>query len=336
MIARTSTIKHPLGIELSTPLLVPSFSSKGFAMHDGKSELCNTMIFVKEFVYEAQLLSAYDIYYKHMLDYENLNPTQITIIDSGGYETSNNFDLSETRKYDRLKKEWNIDLLNSVLQNWTEIYPAIVVCYDDVELKVNIDEQINNAIGFFKTKDQFLSDFLIKPQSNENNFIDIDVLLQNVDKFKPFDIIGITEKELGESYFQRMKNIFLLRKKLDIAGIESPIHIFGALDPISVVLYFIMGAEIFDGLSWLKYDYFDCCAAYINNSYVIKDINNIYLSDNEIRMRTLKDNIYQLEKLKNVLLNFSKENDFGVFNKFIGEELATKIKEVVQQILKGI
>jgi len=81
---RTSILKHPLGIEISTPLLIPSYSSKGFAMHDGKSELCNIMIFTKEFIYETQLLSAYDIYYRHMLDTMELNPTQLTIIDSGG------------------------------------------------------------------------------------------------------------------------------------------------------------------------------------------------------------------------------------------------------------
>ena len=90
---RTNILKHPLGIELSTPLLIPSFSSKGFAMHDGKSELYNIMVFAREFIYETQLLSAYDIYYGHMLDLMDINPTQLTIIDSGGYETSNNFDL---------------------------------------------------------------------------------------------------------------------------------------------------------------------------------------------------------------------------------------------------
>ena len=46
-------------------------------MHDGKpSELCHVMIFTKEFIYETQLLSAYDIYYQHMLDTMELNPTK--------------------------------------------------------------------------------------------------------------------------------------------------------------------------------------------------------------------------------------------------------------------
>ena len=56
-------------------------------------------------------------------------------------ETSNNFDLSE-RKYDRSKKDWSKELFNEVLDNWTELYPAIVVSYDAVELKIPIKEQV--------------------------------------------------------------------------------------------------------------------------------------------------------------------------------------------------
>jgi hypothetical protein len=331
---RTSILKHPLGIEISTPLLIPSYSSKGFAMHDGKSELCNIMIFTKEFIYETQLLSAYDIYYRHMLDTMELNPTQLTIIDSGGYETSNNFDLSETRKYDRSKKDWSKELFNEVLDNWTELYPAIVVSYDAVELKIPIKEQVKNALNFFNSKTQFLTDFLIKPIEIESNFIDINEVLKNTTSFADFNIIGVTEKELGDSYFTRMKNIYLLRNELDKNNISSPIHVFGALDPLSVILYFIMGAEIFDGLSWLKYDYYNCCASYVNNSSILKNIESVYLSDNEIRMQTIKDNIYQLETLKNILIDFSQNKDYGIFDKFSGIGFGSMINEIIQNTLK--
>ena len=333
MNTKTSILKHPLGIEITTPLLVPSFSSKGFAMHDGKSELRNVMIFTKEFIYESQLLSAYDIYYVHMLDLSELNSTQLTVIDSGGYETSNNFDLSETRKYDRAKKKWNIDLLNKVLNTWPELYPAIAVSYDAIELKLSIEEQINNALEFFKPKPQFLSDFLIKPIEIKSNFIDMTEVLKHINQFIEFDIIGVTEKELGDSHFTRMKNIFLLREQLDKNGITSPIHVFGALDPISVILYFIMGAEIFDGLSWLKYDYYNCFASYVNNSYIMKDIDNIFLADNEIRMQTIKDNIYKLETLKDILINFTYNKDYDIFDNLCGIGFGKMIYKIVQNTL---
>jgi len=333
MNTKNSILKHPSGIEITTPLLVPSFSSKGFAMHDGKSELRNVMIFTKEFIYESQLLSAYDIYYKHMLDLSEFNSTQLTVIDSGGYETSNNFDLSETRKYDRAKKKWNIYLLNNVLNTWPELYPAIAVNYDAIELKLSIEEQIKNALEFFKPKPQFLSDFLIKPIDIKSNFIDMTDVLKHVNQLIEFDIIGVTEKELGDSHFTRMKNIFLLREQLNKNDITSPIHVFGALDPISVILYFIMGAEIFDGLSWLKYDYYNCYASYVNNSYIMKDIDNIFLADNEIRMQTIKDNIYKLESLKNILINFTYNKDYDIFDNLCGIGFGKIINKIVQKTL---
>lgn len=316
---RISRIKHPLGIELMTPLLVPSYSSKGFAIDDNeKSELCNIMNFAKEFVYESQLLSAYDIHYQYMLEVSELNRTQITFIDSGGYETSNNFDLSETRKYDRARREWNQTLLEKILDNWTELYPAIVVSFDDIENRIPMLEQITNAENFFKERKQFLSDFLIKPNNEEKNFIDIEHLMSYTKDLASFDIIGITEKELGVSLFERMKNIYLFRNKLDNMGIKSPIHIFGALDPLSVILYFIVGAEIFDGLSWLKYDYYKGNASYINNSCLLKSYENMFLNDNEIRLQTVKDNIYKLESLKNILIEFCSSNDYTIFDKIGG------------------
>jgi hypothetical protein len=333
---RINLLKHPLGIELSTPLLVPSYSSKGFAIHNGKSELNNTMVFAQEFIYETQLLSAYDIHYKYLLDIMELNPTQLTIIDSGGYETSNNFDLSETRKYDRNKNEWNQDLLNNIVDNWTELYPAIIVSYDDVQLKISLDQQIQNATDFFKTKINFLSDFLIKPTEIDADFIDIDEVLNKAKDFREFDIIGVTEKELGDSLFIRMRNIYLLRNELDKNEIKSPIHIFGALDPLSVILYFLMGAEVFDGLSWLKYDYHNCCATYINNSSIIKDSDNIFLSDSDIRMQTIKNNIYQLEKLKNILIDFTENENYDIFDSIGGSGFGNMVNEITQTTLNKL
>lgn len=331
---RISQLKHPLGLEISTPLLTPSYSSKGFAIHNGKSELRNTMLFAKEFIYESQLISAYDIYYNHMLDTLELNPTQMTIIDSGGYETSNNFDLSETRKYNRSKKEWNENLLCNVLDEWTDLYPAIIVSYDDVEIRIPLEEQIKNASALFKPRTQFLSDFLIKPFNKESNFIDINEVLSYSKQFGQFDVVGLTEKELGNSLFLRMKNIYLLRNRLDKDNVNSPIHIFGALDPLSVILYFLMGAEIFDGLSWLKYDYYNCCASYINNSNIIRNNENIFLTDNEVRMQTIKNNVYQLETLKNILIDFTKNQEYGTFDKIGGVGFGEMIFGLVQNTIK--
>ena len=43
----------------------------------------------------------------------------------------------------------------------------------------------------------------------------------------------------------------------------------------------------------------------------MKNIESIYLTDNKIFMQTIKDNIYQLETLKNILIDFSQSKDYG-------------------------
>lgn len=325
-------ILHPLGIQLQTPLLIPSYSSKGFAIDNGKSELSNIMLFAQEFIYESQLISAYDIYHRYISQPHELNPTQITFIDSGGYETSTSFDLSETRKYNHSKKEWNVDLLTLLLDKWSELHPAVIINYDDVNIRVSIDNQIENAHVFFNKRDTFLFDFLIKPETDNSDFVNIDGIIERIHHFSSFDILGLTEKELGESLAARMQNIFRLRSHMNEKGILSPIHIFGALDPFSVILYFIMGAEIFDGLSWLKYDFGNRAACYFNNTSVLKDTNNMFIANNELRLNMIKDNIYTLETLKNVLINFSINENFDIFDEIGGLGFGKQIEKIISNL----
>ena len=42
---------------------------------------------------------------------------------------------------------------------------------------------------------------------------------------------------------------------LDDAGVGIPIHVFGSLDPLISPIYWLAGAEIFDGLTWINMAY---------------------------------------------------------------------------------
>ena len=70
----------------------------------------------------------------------------------------------------------------------------------------------------------------------------------NVSVLEGFDLVGVTEKELGNSLLNRLHNTSRLRMALDEVSNEAPIHVFGSLDPLNVPLYFAAGAEVFDGL----------------------------------------------------------------------------------------
>lgn len=69
MLSRSQTIKHPSGVKFETPLLVPSFSSKGFKidkMTDNEiwSDVRGFLDFTSYRLNDSLLISAYDIYYK--------------------------------------------------------------------------------------------------------------------------------------------------------------------------------------------------------------------------------------------------------------------------------
>ena len=74
-------------------------------------------------------------------------------------------------------------------------------------------------------------------------------------------VVGVAENELGPGIRTRLRSMARLRAALSDAGIEKPIHIFGASDPQNLALYCLAGADIFDGVNWSRYylDTEDCC-----------------------------------------------------------------------------
>ncbi|MBN2571867.1 MAG: hypothetical protein JXA68_07035 [Ignavibacteriales bacterium] len=318
---KTRKLRHPSGVVINTPILIPSYSSKGFVLrrtNDGiKSEICDAIDIAKEILEETVLISAFDLHHDYLLNPNDFISTQLTFLDSGGYETSSYFDFSETKRDNTNQtNNWDINLLETEINKWNhERFPAVIVSFDDEKVRKPLEQQISEAASFFLGYKSFLHDFLIKPETKDSSYINIDSICENVDELKSFHIIGITEKELGNSVLQRMQRINRLRNALDVGGIEIPIHIFGSLDPITSILYFLSGAEIFDGLTWLKYSYFDGLAIYSNNLPVLDGEIQITTTDKNVKARSIHKNIYFLSKLKNVLINFVNSNeDYNVFN----------------------
>lgn len=317
---KTSLLKHPSGIELETPLFVPSYSSKGFTLikEKGKfkSEVCKAISIANEILVESQLVSAYDLYYDYLLKPKDFVATQITFIDSGGYEISSGYDFSETRRGNNNHKEWNSKFLEKVINEWpVERFPAIIISFDDEKHRKPLIAQIEEASIFFSKYNLYLHDFLIKPETETSEYVKMESILNNVEKLKQFHIIGVTEKELGNSILERMQRIHKIRISLDLCKNKAPIHVFGSLDPITTILYFLAGAEIFDGLTWLKYSYFNGVAMYTNNLCALNKDIEIDTRDSQVRATSIINNIHYLSRLKNTLINFvNSGQDFDLFD----------------------
>jgi hypothetical protein len=244
-----------------SPLLVPSFSSKGFNQVSGIIDA------MSETITEGILVSAYDVAKKIVKEIPTF--PEFIILDSGGYECSKDTDISDQNMNTYREIPWTIDELKSVLDGWQATQPTLAVSYDHPKARCSLAEQIERAKDLFKGR-TFGRELLIKPSSNGADFVHIKEVKAELQNLGDFDVIGFTEKELGSCIFDRMKTIKRIRESLTAEGLDTPIHVFGSLDPISTPLYFFSGADIFDGLTWLRYGYVDGQAVYGHNAGLIK------------------------------------------------------------------
>ena len=241
----------------------------------------------------------------HIIHYKNIKSpidfTELIFLDSGGYECSKDSEFAELGYLPYDSKEWNISYYKKVLESWKNDTPTVLISYDHPKERCSIPEQVDRAKELFKGRKDAIIEMLIKPETQYQKYVQVDEVLRNAHALSDFGIIGFTEKELGKNLLDRMVNIARIRTKLTKCGINCPIHIFGSLDTISTPLYYLAGADIFDGLTWLRFAYMNGQTAYIQ-SYVALELgikirddmapaqiwwrNYNYLTDLELQMRT--------------------------------------------------
>src|SRR5712671_4609325 len=103
MFAKRRHFRLKNGSYIETPLLVPSFSSKTF--HDEK--VVQVIECMAQTITDAILISAYDLYYRHIR--KKLTFPSVIFLDSGGYEASEDVDLSDTGKGFAQSAKWTLD-----------------------------------------------------------------------------------------------------------------------------------------------------------------------------------------------------------------------------------
>ncbi|MDV7341800.1 hypothetical protein RYZ26_19525 [Terasakiella sp. A23] len=291
--------------EFRTPMLVPSFSSKGFP------EVRKTIQTMSEHITDEVLVSSYDLYYKFIKQGKHIHFPTMVFLDSGGYEAGIGLDFVDLYKENYDPNDWKVDFHKEVLSKWDFNIPTAVISYDNPNRRSSTQVQINRAKALFKKYPEGAKEFLIKATAENGPYINIDEIIDCRYQFSDFDVLGLTDKELGPSLLVRMKNIAKLRRSLDEIGLDIPIHIFGSLDPISSPLYFLAGADIFDGLTWLRYAYYDGMAVYKEN-YCASQIS-IARKDVIMEGMIWIANYSYLQDLQMEMKRFLLENSFDVF-----------------------
>jgi hypothetical protein len=205
------------------------------------------------------------------------------------------------------------------------------VSYDHPGERVTIPDQIARAKAMQLPKGNCARAFLIKPETQNSKRLHLDDILPHVKQMTGFAVIGVTEKEIGHSMLSRMINVAKLRKELDAHHAGVPIHVFGSLDTISTYLYFLAGADIFDGLTWLRY-------AFSNGDTVYRHLFGtlslpITTNSDIVEGRCWSNNYQYMQEMKLNMINFAADSRFEHFGKH--HELLRRAYDSMQAELTG-
>lgn len=303
-----------------TPLLVPSFSSKGFP------DIGKIVKYSEELIEGPALVSAYDLHYNEIappLDFASL-----LFLDSGGYEASKDLDLSDFGDKRYQPRKWARESHEAVLATWRSRVPTVLISYDHPRERLLIDQQIERARGMAPGRTDVLREILIKPETADQRFLNVERIGQHVHSLAQFDIIGVTEKEVGYSLLDRMKNLGRLRTALNKAGLNTPIHVFGSLDTITTPMYFLAGADIFDGLTWLRFAYYDGRTLYKQNYGATVGLS---IKAHVLDGICWNHNYRYLQELQLEMRRFLNAFDYNAF-RFNGELFRNGVESVMEAI----
>ena len=173
----------------------------------------------------------------------------VAIVDSGLYETRVRKPGLSAPEVSPSPEDWTREQHSKVVHSLGDRGNLMLVNFDHVGW---LKDQNDLAIEDFSMASCAASDFLVKP-ATPAELVNVAKLAQFADALKQFSIIGITAREAGDSLLERCRAIVMLRDLLNDAGLDTPVHVFGAIKPYEVLAYFLCGADIFDGLSWLRW-----------------------------------------------------------------------------------
>jgi hypothetical protein len=204
----------------------------------------------------------------------------------------------------------------------------VLISYDHPKERLPIAEQIARARELAPGRTGVLREILLKPETERQKSLKIENVVPHVHSLAAFDIIGVTEKEIGPSIFERMKNIAILRMELERVDLHTPIHVFGSLDTITTPLYFLAGADIFDGLTWLRFGYRDGLTIYKWNFGAREGIS---IKAHVLDGICWNHNYRYLQELQLEMRRFLNSGEFAAF-KYNGELFRDALNSAMEAI----
>ncbi len=261
----------------------------------------------------SYLLSLYD--YAYILPAELIlaEDSRIRIWDSGGYETT----ICPTCRSSASSKKWNekiyIQTANRIPWNGFDV----LVSYDMPHESKCVQHQIERALHLYaKVKGTYTRDLLIHVPHNTDPHILAETLKPYTNEFH---ILGLTEKEIAPTWAHGVYFINRLRSALSALEVERyiPIHIFGCFDLKTVIRFALAGADLFDGLTWLRHLFLNGETLYRREIEYVVPIEQLLTADIELSM--ILHNIQDMEQARSDLAYAIYANDMAGLEKEMSE-----------------
>ncbi|MGE3108821.1 MAG: hypothetical protein AB7O77_10800 [Phycisphaerales bacterium] len=220
-------------------------------------------------------------------------------VDSGGYELAPIGDSAEPRPtgpgVKSFSKAMYLRVLNKLDADST-LAPLIITNSDYETRNFGLRRQAEEARRLFERFPRHAKSFLMKPKSRRD--IDPTQLPQShLQTLRGFDVVGVTADDLGRDLLVRLARLATLRRQLDEAGVNAPLHVWGGLDPLVTPLYFFAGADIFDGVSWLRYAFRDGCAISRAGYQVLSANVGVHTTHSLVRATMTLENRLSLDRM---------------------------------------
>ena len=326
MLAKSRTIRVNGTAVRQTPLLVPSISSRAVP----NARVADLLEFAASLIADEILISAYDVYF-HQTP-ANLTFPSLVVVDSGGYEASCNRDLSEVTPTGTSPQSWSKTQYEEVLSRISFGVPTVLVSFDHPARSIPIEDQVSEAVDLFARFPQAAGNILLKPSPGDGGFLCVDRIVSKVELLAPFAVIGMTEKELGNSLMERLLNLARLRRALTAVGLDTPLHVFGSLDTVLPPLYFLAGADVFDGLTWLRYAFREGQTVYAM-SHAAQSLSPD-TNDSDAFPRIWSENYFELIRLQESMRLFAQSGRYSSFR--YHQDFYQKMLHTLTTALEGI
>lgn len=304
--------------ELKTPFFFPAVST----VKTNFSPI-EYVDLIKKVQYPGYLVSAYDIHYsedevkKELIKKVSESTEQglFTFLDSGNYESFWHND-----------DKWSIKNLEPILKEIT-----VDFCFSyDLFWNNKENEYVKETITLIAQTAALQRNGTTVPIIHATPELVPKIIKRVVDQINP-EVVSVPERELGFSIFERAKIVKRIRDELDKTGIPIPLHLLGTGNPISILIYSLCGADMYDGLEWCKNVVNPKTGQLLH--FVQKDLIECDCeackSDAPYPFQTMAHNLNFYQKFISRLTKSFKDNNFNeLLEEYIEKSKISQIKKI--------